>query len=59
MTKFKKFTSIEKFSDIWLKAQRYDIGKVPFRCKIKLHGTNSGVRIQNGSVAWIQKQNRV
>jgi hypothetical protein len=48
MTKFKKFTSIEKFSDVWAKAQKYNVGKVQLRSKIKLHGTNAGVRIVDG-----------
>ena len=47
---FKKFTSIEKFSDVWAKAQKYDIGELQFRSKIKLHGTNAGVRVENGTV---------
>lgn len=50
MNKFKKFTSIEKFSDVWEKAQKYDLGKKLLRSKIKLHGTNAGVRIADGVV---------
>lgn len=48
--KFKKFTSIEKFSDVWHKAQRFDIGEMLMRSKIKLHGTNGGIRIVDGMV---------
>lgn len=47
---FKKFTSIEKFSDAWLQMQKQDIGKMYMRTKIKLHGTNAGVRIVDGNV---------
>jgi len=47
---FKKFTSIEKFSDVWYKALRFDIGEVLMRSKIKLHGTNAGIRIVDGQV---------
>lgn len=50
MNAFKKFTSIEKFSDVWQKMQKYDTGILDFRSKIKLHGTNAGVRIVDGKV---------
>lgn len=50
MDTFKKFTSIEKFSDVWIKAQKYGIGTFFLRSKIKLHGTNAGVRIVDGVV---------
>ena len=50
MNNFKKFTSIEKFSDVWFKAQKYDVGTLSMRSKIKLHGTNAGVRIVDGQV---------
>jgi len=50
MNNFKKFTSIEKFSDAWFKMQKYNTGKLLFRSKIKLHGTNGGVRITDGEV---------
>jgi len=52
MNSFKKFTSIEKFSDVWIKAQKYDAGKMFLRSKIKLHGTNAAVRIFDGQVAF-------
>jgi len=50
MSEFKKFTSIEKFSDVWMKAQKHNIGTIQMRAKIKLHGTNAGVRIVDGTV---------
>lgn len=50
MDKFTKFTSIEKFSDIWKMAQKQNIGKIQMRSKIKLHGTNAGIRIYDGTV---------
>lgn len=49
---FKKFTSIDKFADSWIQMQKQDIGELHFRSKIKLHGTNAGVRIQDGSIAY-------
>lgn len=47
---FKKFTSIDKFADSWLMMQKQEIGKMQFRSKIKLHGTNAAVRITNGEI---------
>ena len=35
---FKKFTSIEKFSDAWLLMQKHTMEDLSFRSKIKLHG---------------------
>jgi hypothetical protein len=49
---FQKFTSIDKFADSWLMMQKQEIGKLQFRSKIKLHGTNAGVRISNGEVSY-------
>ena len=49
-TSFKKFTSIDKFADSWLHMQKQEIGQLKFRSKIKLHGTNAGVRIKDGEV---------
>lgn len=47
---FKKFASIDKFADSWLMMQKQEIGQLQFRSKIKLHGTNAGVRITDGEV---------
>jgi hypothetical protein len=52
MTDFIKFTSIEKFSDIWKMAQRHNLGKHFHRPKVKLHGTNAGIRIVDGIVVF-------
>lgn len=49
---FKKFTSIGKFADTWIQMQKQEINTLTFRSKIKLHGTNAGVRIQDGEVAF-------
>ena len=48
MTNFKKWTSIDKFSDVYHRAQRLMIGKISVSAKIKLHGTNSAIRVQDG-----------
>jgi len=45
---FIKFTSIDKFADAWKMMQRQEIGQLQYRSKIKLHGTNAGVRIVGG-----------
>lgn len=47
---FKKFTSIDKFADSWIQMQKQEIGELKFRSKIKLHGTNAGIRVVNGQV---------
>lgn len=51
MTGFTKFTSIEKFSDVWIMAQRHNLGKHFHRSKTKLHGcfsANTKVTLANG-----------
>ncbi len=52
---FTKFPSIERFSDIVVRADHFDLDKVTYKVKIKLHGTNAGLRFENGK--WIA-QNR-
>ena len=47
---FKKFTSIGKFSDAWYQMQRQEINEIEFRGKIKLHGTNAAIRVQDGEI---------
>ena len=47
---FQKFTSIDKFADSWLMMQKQQIGELKFRSKIKLHGTNAGIRVEKGQV---------
>jgi len=48
MTQFLKWPSISKFSDVYHSASRYDIQTVQFKGKIKLHGTNAAIRLDNG-----------
>lgn len=49
---FKKFPSIDKFSDVWINMQRNAIRSMKFRAKIKLHGTNAAVRVHGKTVAF-------
>ena len=56
---FKKFTSIGKFADTWIQMQKQEISTLTFRSKIKLHGTNAGVRIQDGEVAFQKRTDDV
>lgn len=46
MTGFAKWTSIEKFSDAIVFAQRAMIKQALYRAKLKLHGTNAIVRVE-------------
>lgn len=56
MNTFNKFTSIDSFAQVWLMRNRkMDITTVEYRAKIKLHGTNAGIRIVDG-VATAQKR---
>ena len=45
---FKKWPSIEKFSDVVHDARAYDVTYATFRGKIKLHGTNAAIRVEDG-----------
>ena len=48
---FRKWTSIEKFSDVRFLANKLLIDTpVIFRGKIKLHGTNAAMRVENGQL---------
>ena len=47
---FKKWTSIEKFSDVVHTARLYDVTNTTFRGKIKLHGTCAGIRFEDGKL---------
>lgn len=47
---FQAFTSINKFANTWKMMQRQGPMSLPFRHKIKLHGTNAAIRIVNGKV---------
>jgi hypothetical protein len=44
---FKKWPSINKFSDVYRHAQRTGTENVTLRGKIKLHGTNAAIRIKD------------
>lgn len=44
---FRKWKSINKFSDAYAKAQKFQTRKFKFRGKIKLHGTNAGIQFNN------------
>lgn len=46
---FLKWGSIEKFSDIYHKAQKYRQEEATYRGKIKLHGTNACIRVEGGA----------
>lgn len=48
MTEFIKWRSIDKFSDAYIKAQKYGVRDLMFRPKIKLHGTNAAIQIKDG-----------
>lgn len=50
MPEFRKWKSINKFSDAYAKAQKFGVKEFVYRGKIKLHGTNSGIHIENGEV---------
>lgn len=45
---FKKWPSIDKFSDVYFSAQRNQINEVTVRGKIKLHGTSAAIRVEGG-----------
>lgn len=55
MSEFRKWTSIDKFSDVWNTMTKYLTPPVFYREKIKLHGTNAAIRWENG-VATGQKR---
>lgn len=48
---FTKFTSIEAFKNVWKNHTRgYTSPMVEYQAKIKLHGTNAGIRFENGEI---------
>lgn len=55
MPEFHKWKSINKFTDAYKKAQKYEVDRVTYRGKIKLHGTNAGIHFDLG-VAFPQKR---
>lgn len=50
MINFRKWKSINKFSDAFVKAQKFGVKKFKYRGKIKLHGSNAGIHFQNGEM---------
>lgn len=56
---FRKFSSIEKLSNSISRMNRNGRGKLNFRSKIKLHGTNAGIRIENGKVSFQKRTSDV
>lgn len=55
MPEFRKWKSIDKFTDAYAKAQKYEVGEIVYRGKIKLHGTNAGIQFDLGK-AYAQKR---
>jgi phage pi2 protein 07 len=56
---FVKWPSIDKFSDVFHNANRTRVNAVTLRGKIKLHGTNSGIRVENGALIGQKKTSDV
>lgn len=50
MINFRKWKSINKFSDAFVKAQKFGVKKFKYRGKIKLHGSNAGIHFENGEM---------
>lgn len=50
MINFRKWKSINKFSDAFVKAQKFGVKKFKYRGKIKLHGSNAGIHFENGKM---------
>lgn len=58
MTHFVKWTSIEKFSDAAIQANRQGVQSLNFRSKVKLHGcfsADSIITLENGGVKKISE----
>lgn len=53
---FRKWKSIDKFSDAYKLSQRYGVTKLTYNAKIKLHGTNAGIRIMPDGSLQAQKR---
>lgn len=47
---FRKWKSINKFSDVYAKAQKFGVKSITYRPKIKLHGTNAGIHIADDTL---------
>lgn len=55
MPEFRKWKSINKFSDAYAKAQKFGVKEFCYCGKIKLHGTNAGIHLEDG-VLYPQKR---
>lgn len=55
MPEFRKWRSINKFSDAYVLANKFGVGEFKYRGKIKLHGSNAGIHFENG-VPYPQKR---
>ena len=54
---FTKFTSIEAFKNVWADHTRgYTSPVVEYQAKIKLHGTNAAIRVENSKDVFAQKR---
>lgn len=58
MTGFTKWTSIDKFSDTVVAANRSYTTSMWFSNRIKLHGTNAAVRVDAGQIPKFQKRSQ-
>ncbi|QGH74664.1 RNA ligase 2 [Bacteriophage DSS3_VP1] len=56
---FRKFTSINKFSDAMHQMYRQDVDTLRYRQKIKLHGTNAAVRVIGNDVSFQKRRSDV
>ena len=50
MTDFIKWRSINKFSDIFKMATKHNVATATINAKVKLHGTNGGLRLVPGGI---------
>jgi hypothetical protein len=48
MPEFRKWRSINKFSDAYILANKFGVKDVTYRGKIKLHGTNAAIQFEDG-----------
>ena len=56
-TNFKKWPKIQKFSDVVKHAHKYGVSSITYRAKIKLDGTNAGIRVIDSDKIIPQKRN--
>jgi hypothetical protein len=48
MPEFRKWRSINKFSDAYILANKFGVKDATYRGKIKLHGSNAGIQFEDG-----------